>query len=331
MADNYSKMLVEFPNFEHLLQFAQKKIKFYNQQLAAQKHRLLFKPVDAFNLDFMLSRGQLDNTVVITSNHMAGNTIHTRKYQEIGPDWYGIYHGAQVIKSSIPVEKKFNCFMNRMDSIRQSWLYLLIRRGVFDQGLISFRMDIGRHNVIDTPFFSAELSAQDVFTQQFQHYMPNFAHEHEFIKNQVPYKNFDGSLRQAIMQTEFSLVLETYFDCNTNISLSEKIFRCLILPRPWLLFAVKNAVAHLRQIGFDVLDDLVNHDYDNIDFEIDRQTALLDQVELLCQRTLTDSQIQRCEQAAAHNQLLLAQMHEKFELAIESACNNAVKKFSELD
>jgi hypothetical protein len=323
MASLFENIGVDFPHFTQFLSFATVKVESCNRLLADKKRRLLFRPVDAFDFDKLLARRQIDNTVIVTSNQVVGDRIDPGRYQEIGPDWYGIYHGAEHIDPTTPV-KKFNCFINRMDPIRQSWLYLLVRRGIFDQGLVSFNMDLSRH--IADGYCNQDANAINVFEQQFQRHMPNFAAEHEFVKNIVPFKNFHSSLRQTIMQTEFSLVLETYFDRNENISLTEKIFRCLTLPRPWLLFAVRHAVAHLRHAGFDVLDDLVDHGYDNIDFEIDRQTALLDQAELLCQRTLTDSQIQRCEQAALHNQLLLEKMHRNFNQAIELACMQAMNK-----
>jgi hypothetical protein len=212
-----------------------------------------------------------------------------------------------------------------MDPIRQSWLYQLIRRGVFDQGLISFNMDISSHmqfqhcDPTDTPY--------TVFEKQFaQYHSEMFGPEHEFIKSQVPYRNFEAPLDQVIMQSEFSIVLETYFDRNEIITFSEKIFRCLKLPRPWVMFAMKNAVSYLRDMGFDVLDDLVDHSYDSVDFAIHRQGVLLDQIEIMCQQTLTPTQIARCQQAANHNQQLLTEFYSHFHQDVNNACQQAVTK-----
>jgi hypothetical protein len=154
--------------------------------------------------------------------------------------------------------------------------------------------------------------------------------EHQVSKTMVPYKNFDGDLQTTIMQTEFSIVLETYFDRNEVITFSEKIFRCLKLPRPWLLYAMKNSVAYLRSIGFDVLDDLVDHSYDNEDFHITRQRMILDQSQDLCKKTLTTEQIARCKQAAAHNQLLLDTLETSFHSDVINACKNAMQKCLDL-
>lgn len=189
--------------------------------------------------------------------------------------------------------------MNRMDPIRQSWLYQLVRRGIFDQGYVSFNMD-----TLLMPEFKG-VSPHDAFEKQFNDSMTIFQEEHDFIKSQVPYKNFndDGDLTSVIVDSEFSIILETFFDQNDVITYSEKMFRALQLPRPWIVFSHQHAVKHLRTMGFDVLDDIVDHSlYDDIDFAITRQTKLLDlAVDLIKQ----NFDIDRLKQAAIHNQQLL--------------------------
>jgi hypothetical protein len=270
---------------------------------------------------------QQGHRVLVTNNWIAPEQLDSTRYEQFPASWYGLYAGATNTQPHKPT-KKFNCFINRMDPIRQSWFYQLIRRNLFDQGLVSFNMDISRHIVqgrcapTDTP--------QQVFEQQFHHHLQIFHSEHEKVKTMVPYRNFDCDLQTAIMQTEFSIVLETYFDRNEVITFSEKIFRCLKLPRPWVIFAMQNAVSYLRDMGFDVLDDLVNHSYDTVGFAIERQTAILDQVELMCRQTLTESDIRRCQQAADHNQALLAKMYSNFHEDVNNACSNALDKCRQL-
>jgi hypothetical protein len=291
-----------------------------NQQLADHKGKLDVVIVDACHA----KQYQQGRTVLVTNNWLAPGELDESRYQQFPNSWYGLYAEPIVYEPQTPT-KKFNCFMNRMDPIRQSWLYQLIRLGIFDQGLISFNMDIGAHMQFqhcdpdDTPY--------TVFEKQFARYHSEmFGTEHEFIKSQVPYRNFSVPLDQAIMQTEFSIVLETYFDRNELITFSEKIFRCLKLPRPWVVFAMKNAVAYLRDMGFDVLDDLVDHSYDSVNFAMDRQLVILDQIKTLCQQTLTPAQIVRCQQAATHNQLLLTEFYGRFYQDVNNACQQAVTK-----
>jgi len=239
--------------------------------------------------------------VLVTNNHLPPGVLDSKYYQEFSPSWYGIYAGDVAIEEITPI-KNFNCFIKRMDPIRQSWFYQLIRRNILDQGYVSFMMDI--FIAVQMGQFSPTTSLIEAFESQFKSHLAIFAPEHEFIKNQVPYRNFDDSvgLNKIIMQSKFSIVLETCFDRNDSITYSEKIFRCLKLPRPWLVFSMKGAVQHLRDIGFDVLDDLVDHSYDNIDFEIDRQVAILDTVQELSKLEFTPAVLDRLNTAARHNQ-----------------------------
>ena len=217
-----------------------------------------------------------------------------------------------------------------MDPIRQSWLYQLIRRGIFDQGYVSFNMDISRHIAMKP--CRPNSSHWEVFDQQFREQLSIFKSEHEFIKSCVPYRNFDSNtkLNQIIMDSKFSIVLETYFDRNEVITFSEKIFRCLKLPRPWVMFAMKNSVQTLRNMGVDVLDDLVDHSYDTIDVDIARQTAILNQVEIMCKTQLTTTMISRCQQAANHNQQLLLKFLETFYKDVNSTYERAITKCLQL-
>lgn len=214
--------------------------------------------------------------------------------------FYGIYyHPYDLDENNVLPSKKFNCFINRMDPIRQSWLYQLIRRKLFDQGYVSFNMDISRcPDVVD-------LGETKAFEYQYQKFLSIFAEEHESIKNSVPYKNFEdhGDITHVVYDSKFSIVLETYFDTNDVVTYSEKIFRALQIPRPWILFSHKHAVSHLRDMGFDVLDDLVEHDlYDNLDSAIERQIQLLNISERMVDQNFD---YQRLRQAAKHNQQLM--------------------------
>lgn len=266
---------------------------------------------------------QQGRRILVTNNWIATDQLDNNRYEQFPASWYGLYAGATNTQPHEPI-KKFNCFINRMDPIRQSWFYQLIRRNLFDQGLVSFNMDISRH--IINGHCDPDKGPMAVFEQQFQQYLQIFQQEHDVSKTMVPYRNFDCDLQTAIMQTEFSIVLETYFDCNEVITFSEKIFRCLKLPRPWVMFAMKNAVAYLRDLGFDVLDDVVDHGYDSIEFAIERQVAILDQCQTMCQRNLTANDIKRCEQAAEHNQSLLNKLFKTFHTDVNIACQNAMKK-----
>jgi hypothetical protein len=130
------------------------------------------------------------------------------------------------------------------------------------------------------------------------------------------YKNFKdtGDLTNIVLASKFSIVLETFFHDNRIITYSEKIFRCLQLPRPWVLYSSQYGINRLRQLGFDVLDDQVDHSYDHVADTIQRQVAILDQCQLLVNQPLN---LARCQQAADHNKSLLKSLKDNWLVNIQ--------------
>ena len=131
----------------------------------------------------------------------------------------------------------------------------------------------------------------------------------------MPYVNHNLTQEQAHTQSWLNIVMETYSADNT-IALSEKTFRALCLPVPWQLYAGRNTVARLHSLGFDTLQDIITHRYDPM---IENRTAAYGDkmVDFLFEATENvqnletqdfETLAQRCQQAAEHNQQLLAFM-----------------------
>jgi hypothetical protein len=254
--------------------------------------------IDAFPIDSWpgnSTKPAVTNAIILKEIAQADRLLRVKD------SFYGVYYYPYPCEPIVNPSKAFNCFINRMDPIRQSWLYQLVRRKLFDQGYVSFNMITCM--IPDL----AHLDPHEAFERQFQEQLSIFQPEHDAVKSRVPYKNFvcDGDLTKVILDSKFSIVLETYFDKNTIITYTEKIFRALQLPQPWLLFGSKHAVKNLKSMGFDVLDDVVDHDYyDNIDVAVERQLKILDLAEKYVHETFDQD---RCIQAARHNQSILEQ------------------------
>jgi len=224
----------------------------------------------------------LDRKAVLISSTVYRNSLQATVepyFTSLTPAIYSQYfeNYNQTFVNITPV-KDFCCFIGRMDPSRQGWFYQLIRRNLLPHGFVSFLMNNKRLNEF------GHMTPGQAFEQQYQKYMTIFANEHAIAKDIVPYQNFDKNTDpdDLIMQSRFNIVLETYFANNDQLTFTEKIIRNLRLPRPWLLFSSQHAVRYLRDWGFDVLDDLVDHDrYDNIEFHIDRQTVILDMAQEL--------------------------------------------------
>jgi hypothetical protein len=113
------------------------------------------------------------------------------------------------------------------------------------------------------------------------------------------------------------MIVETYSGKNT-IAISEKIFRALVTPVQWTVYAGKYTVAYLKSLGFDVMDDIMDHRYDQLDIESNDRGKLVEFVWIgisTAEQLKTmprDQLIQRCQQAAAHNQALLLHMRQQW-------------------
>jgi len=141
-----------------------------------------------------------------------------------------------------------------------------------------------------------------------------YSAEHEQGYSIIPYNNIEPKLlglEQCIIDSRVSLVLETYIS-DDHIVFSEKIFRTMQLPRPWILYTSPGAVNLLKSYGFDVLDDYVNHSYDSIEMHWDRLDAILEQLETFINRQYTEQDYIKFETAARNNQKLLLQFEKEW-------------------
>ena len=130
------------------------------------------------------------------------------------------------------------------------------------------------------------------------------------LANMMPVKNYDIDHEQTYIHSWLNITVETYSSDNV-VALSEKIFRCLVTPVPWIAYSGRYTIARLRALGFDVLDDVVDHRYDRLIEAHHKISAFMDTA---CATIDTLKQhdwailSQRCRTAAVHNQQQLAMM-----------------------
>ena len=81
--------------------------------------------------------------------------------------------------------------------------------------------------------------------------------------------------------TNFQLISET--DANSRSTfLSEKSFKPFACGQPFVMWGDVNTVQALREHGYDVYDDWINHDYDSISDPAERLEAVIKEVKRLC-------------------------------------------------
>ena len=259
------------------------------------------------------------NTTVITDNFVSHPT--TYQVYQLPDSYFGIYFYRPQDQSWQP-DRRFNINMNRIDANRLCVLFEYVKRfNVIpwqnQSDYINFNCFDGTGNN-DHP--DAANGNFEKFHDQLQpHLKTLYSKQFDILKSNMPIKNYSYEFDQSWTRSWLNVVIETYHGYN-NIALSEKIFRALVTPVPWAVYGPRFAVRYLKSLGFDVLDDILSHEYDTkahlssqqlgdkiVDFMnyIDQTTK---QLQSHNQRVLSA----RCQQAAIHNQNLLFAMRKKW-------------------
>jgi hypothetical protein len=248
------------------------------------------------------------NTIVITDNWLPFETQYT--ICKAPNSYFGIYNYVPLNQEFFP-DRRFHISMNRLDSQRMLMFFEFYQAlGNFNNDYVNFNSRPGDVTMSLTEaqgyFDTVWNDIKDVFELQYQQ---TYVHTRPL----VPIRNHNLSIEQACVRAYLNIVVETYAGDQT-VALSEKIFRALVTPAPWVVFSAHHAVNHLRSLGFDVLDDIVDHSYDTVIQDtsylgIDKIKNFVAHSQQVY-KNLVDLPVEtvraRCIQAAEHNQRVLA-------------------------
>jgi hypothetical protein len=271
--------------------------------------------IPSFKLNKFLASSE--KTVLVTDNKITVPLNINQTILDISPEFYGIHHMPFDLELLPAPNRAYNCLINRICPNRQSWFYKLFDIGL-DKGFVSFNID---YRDLPSQSYADKL---DLFDQLHYKYNTIFQRQFNETRPLVPYCNFKqtSNIENIISESVISIVIETYFDDNRAIALSEKIFRALQLPRPFLLFAPKGTIRYLESVGFKIINDIINHDYDNEESWITRQTMILEQLEKFVNNP--DYTIpQRWIDIAYHNQKILHNWNLNWDIKIQPAIDMA--------
>jgi hypothetical protein len=243
------------------------------------------------------------DTTVITDNFLNCPTIY-RIYRS-PPSFYGIYSYIPGNQDWTP-DRDYTFAVNRLGYKRMQVLLQLYQTLGFDNGYINFNCQIGGKHMapLDT--------RRQAFIDEAVAHSATDRERDAFINlaNQVPIKNHNLEHDSTYSQSWLNVIVETYSSDNV-ISMSEKIFRCLVTPVPWVAYTGRYTIAKLRELGFDVMDDIVDHSYDRL---LEAQHKMSHFVNL-ARHTITQLKTQnwpqiksRAQVAAFQNQELLANL-----------------------
>lgn len=245
--------------------------------------------------DHSQSTAQLftSNTTVVTDNWVHVPVDYN--VMRLPNSFFGIY-AYQPEHAEWQPQHRFGFCVNRVDALRVKLLCELID---LDQDLVNFNcMSHGVDN-----HDPAQRRAN------FDNLRDHVRHDRfeEFVEL-VPIKNHDLTLEQVHVKTKLNVVLETYAGRDI-VALSEKTFRALQTPAPFVLYAGRGAVAWLESLGFDLQSDQVDHSYDaETDYDA-KIKKFCDAAKHTADRPINAA---RAHQAAKHNQTLLYQFHQQW-------------------
>jgi hypothetical protein len=224
-----------------------------------------------------------DNDIIITD-------LLYKDSISLWPEFFGFYYCDFEYVNNAPT-KKINYLTNRVENSRLKILYQLYNLSMIDQCNISLNGLQQDNSIAKLLEHHEDCPAQD------------------FFKNKMPFRNWSGSLEQSILNCEITLVHETSFDQPMKL-LTEKTFRVLQLPRPFVIFGASGIINWLKEMGFDVGEKYVDHSYDSIkDHNKRREAVLLSSLNF----KWDESMLKEYETIANNNQQILKKYREEFE------------------
>lgn len=208
-------------------------------------------------------------------------------------DWYYFYHGFAALDwfGNIPYRKpitqysrvfiSFNNLYTEKRSYRLSLIAHLLDRNLDQYGWISMNptdaQDKIRNELIN-PHCLLSIQEKRLIFKNLLPEPPKLIIDTENICGELSANVDLDTLSQGL----WHIVTETvYYDA--KLHLTEKIFKPIVAKRPFILAAAPGNLAYLKSYGFQTFDRWIDESYDAIQDPADRMTAIVDQVDRLCQ------------------------------------------------
>jgi hypothetical protein len=241
------------------------------------------------------------DTTVVTDNQF--NFVSVYDHCSLPASFYSIYNYTPTYSDWNP-SRDYTFAVNRLDFKRMQILLELDRTLGINSGHVNFNCATDRYH-------ESIQDRQQAFKDECRHSdnaTDLAALNH--LADSMPLKNYNFDHEQTYVSSWLNIIVETYSSDHT-VSLSEKTFRCLVSPAPWISFSGRHSLVLLQKLGFDVLIDIVDHSHDSL-LERDNKVKkfaesaanTINKLKLLSLQDVTA----RCHRAAQTNQLLLAQM-----------------------
>lgn len=103
--------------------------------------------------------------------------------------------------------------------------------------------------------------------------------------NQDDFVYFDNSYFSLVTETYFYTVQNDKIFDQSEIFFSEKIFKPIAMKHPFILVSRPHSLQWLKKIGYKTFSPYINEEYDSIENDAERMTAIIKEVNRLCSQS----------------------------------------------
>lgn len=208
--------------------------------------------------------GKLDEPIELYGKDclvVTDNQIHNPQHDilNLPNSFFGIYNNNNFEYVTWQPERKFSFSINRIDLSRLEVFLALSKQLGINEGYVNFNCQWPGN------FACYQKNYEDYFKQLSVDKQKNYKNEFDKFYDNLPFRNYDIDQSLIFSKSQLNLEVETY--CyDTTVALSEKIFRLLTTPAPWICLSGYKTVEFLEKLGFDCLRDICpHHNYDLIE------------------------------------------------------------------
>jgi len=214
------------------------------------------------------------------------------------PTWMFTFLQWNPPRDSFPTHRPylFDCLCGTRREQRDFAMLSLIKSGLIDRGIVTYRDIFPGHEFQQTPVALQKMF--DPITVPWPYVSANLQPEWEVrphldnsISSDVPWQIYD--------RTWFTMLMETIGDGEIFLA-AEKIGKCLQARRLFVHFGRAGWLKQLQALGFETFDSVIDESYDQIPNKYQRWQAAFQQVQSLCAQDLT-SVLQKIRPVLDHN------------------------------
>ncbi len=210
-------------------------------------------------------------------------------------------------RDEIDIKRKYHylCLNRNSERLHRPQLVLeLIKKDIFQKGKVSLLRSKGLEE-----FSKRNIDYQNLIVNRYP-----FVVDHE---NPEKVSHMLGYLtkKEMWLNTYFSIVTETSVLKNT-VFITEKTIKPMVYYHPFIVWGNPKTLESLKKLGFETFPEFFNEEYDNIIDNDKRLKCIMDSVNKLCDKSLSEIHdlYQKVKPKLIHNNNLLKNYHNNGEL-----------------